>query len=165
MSLAMDSKWVRYSLCIGLLVVGAWATYFAAREIALYRTATSNFLAVEARIISHDLHRIRSKKAGYSDSWMPVISYEYGVGEHVYRSNNVFPRPISGHEEWAQGVLAEFPMGTARTAYYNPLQPEQSYLATTKLSSVYYGALAIGVLFILVGTSDMIRMLWRTWYS
>ncbi|MCL4199035.1 MAG: DUF3592 domain-containing protein [Phycisphaerales bacterium] len=157
-----DSKWFQHLMYVGMLVVGVCATYFAAREIILYRAATTRFLPVNARILSHGLEHVPGSKGNPTSTWMPVISYEYAINDQIYHSNNVLPRPLSSHKDWAEGILAKYPIDTIQTAYYNPVRPNESYLHTTKLSAVNYGALVIGILFLLLGASGMIQLLWKT---
>lgn len=161
MASVTESKWFQYLVGIGALVVGVAFTIGFAREIRAHRTAAAKFLAVQATILSHELAETSAGAAGESGAWMPVISYEYTINDHTYRSNNVLPRPTYHTKEWAEEILAHFPVGTVQTAYYNPAQPDQSYLQTTKLAASYYVALSIGLLFIVFGTAKTVEMLWN----
>lgn len=162
MASVANSKWFQYLICIAMLAVGVVGTYGFAREIVLHRAAVARSLPVEARILSHDLEETRSVEAGYSNAWMPVISYEYAIDGEIYLSDTVWPRPLFGDKGWAEGILAGFPIGTVQTAYYNPAQPGQSYLQTTKLSAANYGGLIIALLFLLFGSAKSIELLWKT---
>lgn len=93
---------------------------------------------------------------------MPLIAYEYTVNNQVYQSDNVLPRPLAGFKAWAEGILKNYPVGTVQTAYYNPVQPEQSYLQPTKFSAVYYGAMAFGILLLVLGATKLIHLTWLT---
>ena len=93
---------------------------------------------------------------------MPVIAYEYAVNNQVYQSNNVLPRPLASFKGWAEDILKNYPVGTVQTAYYNPAQPDQSYLQPTTFSVVYYGALAFGLLLLVLGAAKLIELIWKT---
>ena len=156
-----DSKWFQILICIVAIMVGVFATWYAASGITLYRAAAARFLPVEASILTHDLH-IQSGTRRSAKTYMPVIMYEYRLNGQTYRSDSVLPRPIGHTKAWAEDILSQFPVGTTQTAYYNPDQPEQSYLRETKLSAVYYGVLIFGLLFLLLGSAKSIELLWKT---
>lgn len=157
-----DARW--FQLVIGVTMLGAGLLFTGgfAREILSHRAATAKYLRVEARILSHDLNEQPGVRAGEGASWTPVIVYEYIINGQTYRSENVLPRPTYHTKEWAEEILAKFPIGTVQTAYYDPSQPDQSYLQTTRLLAFYYVALVVGLLFLLLGSAKSIEILWKT---
>lgn len=155
-----DTKWFQYLFFIIVVGFGAVFTYLPGRELIQYRSATTRYLPVEARILSHELKEVVDHEG--DPSWTPVISYEYAVGGQIYQSKNVTPLPLASFKDWAESVLDRFPVGTVQTAYYDPVQPDQAYLHRTKFSAVYYGALGFGVLLLVLGSSKLIELSWKT---
>ena len=72
----------------------------------------------------------------YDERWeyMVDIVYQYTVGAHTYNDSDLYYRAGSGSEwgtevddyEWA--LLAQYPVNSTVTVYYNPDNPDQSCL-------------------------------------
>lgn len=152
-------------MCLGMLLIGVFATYAATQKIISYRAATTCFLPVSARILTHDLEHVQGSRGNTTHTWMPVIVYEYTIDDQTYHSNNVLPVPLSSGKDWAQSILAKFPIGTLQTAYYNPQRPNQSYLHATKLSAIYYAGAIMGLLFLFLGSANLTQLLWRAFHA
>lgn len=154
-----DSKWFLYLICVVLLAFGTVCTYQGAQRILQHRASVTEFLPMGVRILSHDLDR-DVEQLGYSSGYMPVISYEYEVDGQIYESDTVLTVPFHGEKEWAEDILAQFPIGSVQQAYYNPASPEQTYLIEST-SPDGYVFLILGLVLFLFGSAMLIQTLWK----
>lgn len=114
---------------VSLLLATLFCLALAGSGAFLYYQQTSEIHAAkktEATVIS----------SGYnmgSDDWVVKITYNYTVGGHTYRSDDVYPgnTPEKSLSK-VKKIANQYPEGETVTAYYNPDTPSNSFLIKEK---------------------------------
>lgn len=98
-------------------------------------------------------------------SYSPVVVYEYTVDGETYENDNVFPGGFQrsrGSRSWAEGIIAEYEVGSEATINYNPDDASRAYLRNDGLPSLWIGGIAYAVV-ALLGAGWLIRTGIRRW--
>lgn len=106
---------------VALAVVGA---VLAQRQHLLIRRAEP----VTATVLSSQVLS-RSSKNGVT--YYPAITYQYTVQSRTRTADRVFPLPIrvsTSNRRWAEGIVADYPVGRKVPAYYDPQNPDRAFL-------------------------------------
>lgn len=66
----------------------------------------------------------------YDEGYYPKITYQYGVDEQIYRSSHICvgEKSYSFGKRRTEQLVAQFPVGSQVTVYYNPKKPVKSVL-------------------------------------
>lgn len=137
-------RWIIYlgyfTFLVGLggIVYGIWGVYEQHRKI-------TTFQPVDAIVLSN---RIDEKKAKYAVQYVPVVQYEYTVGQRRYVSTTTMPTESRGPKKWADQVLGRYPLGAQVQAQVDPHDPSDSFLLPKYGPSPY---LAILISVVIVG--------------
>lgn len=118
----------------------------------------------EGTILNTDIgsgqSRYRRSSGGYyyRTSYFPDITYRYTVGGREYINNRYAQRPsLINRQGIIQRILDKYPVNSTVTVYYNPDNPQESYLAKgygktvtlIVMAVVIIVIVAIAVLFVL----------------
>jgi len=62
------------------------------------------------------------------DSYVPRVYFTYSVDSHSYHGTRVTPADLSGKKRWAEQLIANYQPHAHVTGYYDPEQPDRSFL-------------------------------------
>jgi len=89
--------------------------------------------------------------------YKPIVRYRYEVGGQLYESERVTPLGDSGSKQWAQGLVARFPVGSRVTAHVDPAEPANAFLVEQASWKARVG-LVVGLA---VAVATGLGLLWR----
>jgi hypothetical protein len=121
-------------------------------EITAQQYRIRYYVATEAKILKSKVQKYSKRRiiitrwgAGTS-KWLykPQVEYSYVVAGRQYTSNRVtMINPNHTDETWAKEIVTKYHSGLTTTAYYNPKNPQKSFLiyeaAFWPYSSALYG--------------------------
>ncbi len=131
-------------LCLSFLVLKGSLT-----SVVNQYTRLNDYLPVQAEIIEKELIKIPGAGRELNPDYTPHLKYTFQVKGRIYQGTGIYPIKDTRGRKWAQSVMKQFHIGKKVTAYYNPENPEESYLLRIFLFSPYFGVL-IGVFFLAV---------------
>lgn len=103
-----------------LIVFGLKFLWMAARNILRARRSRG-WPRTRGAVISHDLRRTQVHGGTF---FIPVIRYDYYVGDHLRVGENLdFGDPAPMVESLAREVLGRYPVGSAVEIVYDPAAP------------------------------------------
>ena len=91
-----------------------------------------------------------------SQGTVPRVEYVYIVANHAYSGNRVLFGNVNGSRGWAEGVVAQFPVGPVRV-FYSPQEPNESVLLPESIGATTYLGLLIGLIFCMFGSYLVFR--------
>lgn len=127
------------------VVIGAVLAHRQERRLATYVEA-------EAEIVSGRIDTWQTTSKGRTSTHhRPVIEYDYVVGGRTYRSEQLGPTSEMGtSSEFADRVLAQFPVGTRHPCWHDPDDPGDAFLLR-ETSFMPYLFVVIGSPFLAMG--------------
>ena len=104
---------------------------------------TNVWVRGSGQILTSNIERVGGGKSGIN--FRPVITYRYRVNGLRYQSTvwRIHPDTVS-EQGFADAVMRQYPAGTTTTVYYNPVHPDQSYLAPSAVIGTDYAILILG---------------------
>ena len=139
---------------VGLVLLGLlWVAGFGyAHFSALGKArAAETWPTATGRVISCEVVEEEStdREGGTSTWYNPVVTYAYTAGGRELTSRRLrFGNYRSASRKKAEGALAPYPVGASPTVRYNPENPEECVLETTKPGPLYLVMALSGFLFI-----------------
>lgn len=87
----------------------------------------------------------------YDEGYYPKIIYQYGVDKQIYRSSHISvgERGYSFGKRRTEQFVAQFPVGSQVTVYYDPRKPVESLLMRGDRGLSRYLLITIGVLLLM----------------
>jgi hypothetical protein len=146
----------------GILLLGViWVAGFGyahfravgkAKAAETWPTATGQVISSE--IVEEES---RDREGGTSTWYNPVASYSYSAGGRELTGRRLrFGNYRCASRKKAEAVLAPYPAGATPTVRYNPQNPEECVLETSKPGPLYLIMALVGFLFIGFG------LFWRS---
>jgi hypothetical protein len=138
----------------GMLLIGMiWVAGFGYAHFRAVgkAKAAETWPTAPGRVISSEVVEEEStdREGGTSTWYNPVVSYSYSAGGRELTSRRLrFGNYRSASRKKAEGALAPYPVGASPTVRYNPENPEECVLETTKPGPVYLILALFGFLFI-----------------
>jgi hypothetical protein len=130
------------------LVIGGGLSYWG-WNIVQNAQASSAWPTTDGTVTSSEVVRVSDADGGVTYS--PEVTYSYSVDNVQYVGDTIsFGENTYSSKRKAEGISADYPVGKAVTVYHDPLEPEVSVLEPG-VSGGSYIALAVGVVFILIG--------------
>ncbi len=111
------------------------------RDVQLVK-ASKSWPSVPGRVV-HTNYRENVIKTSESIStfYVPLIYYEYRVGNETYRGNRLaFSEESCASTEKALEVLGAFPIGDPVTVFYDPAKPGDAVLQRRDKANVFVAA-------------------------
>lgn len=134
------------------LGLGAYGVYDYTQQSDVIRSASE----VNATVTGTSVETVTSKR---SQSFKPVVRFEYRYGGETHTSNRIFPTSTSPKYETrsrARSVVEEYESGETVTAYVTPDAPGRAFL--TEQKSTYPLKLAgIGLAIVGLTTISVLR--------
>lgn len=117
----------------GLLVAwGIWAIGAGDRRNRALAEASLEWAPVTVTVGASEVEldsTRRLSRPGRTNRYIPKVNYSFYLDGKVYRGDAIqFGGPVFSNRSEAEALLATFPPGQERTAYYNPTNPAQSVL-------------------------------------
>ncbi|MFZ5940222.1 MAG: DUF3592 domain-containing protein [Bacteroidota bacterium] len=141
---AKEKKQSLIGFIIFLILLLGWFTFSLVTSLKAYETKT--WPTAEGTIVRSEIKILNSTKG--TDKYKPLISYSFRVGDALYSSSRYRASLGYGTREWAEEVLAGYPVDKKVTVYYSPENPTSAVLVTG-LSPRNTGMLLIsGLLFV-----------------
>ncbi len=116
----------RYYYIFGMIAALLGASHFL--KIIQDYIRAENWNTADAVIIESKVNKIDDNE---SITYEPVIKYKYCVGTAEYYSNKIYPYDkfnVSSIEYRTVRLTDKYPKGKVLKIYYNPLQPQESYI-------------------------------------
>lgn len=136
-------------LLIGILWVAGFG-YAHFRAVAKAKAAET-WPTATGRVISSEVVEEEStdREGGTSIWYNPVVTYAYSAGGRELTGRRLrFGNYRSASREKAEAALASYPAGASPTVRYNPQNPEEGVLETSKPGPIYLIMALFGFLFI-----------------
>lgn len=157
----MDKKGV--GGVVVLLFLSVFGAFFVGAVFQHQVAVQENTGTATATVTSTDID-VQTDDDG-DKSYSPVVVYEYTVEGETYENDNVFPGGFQrsrGSRSWAEGIVAEYAVGSEATINYNPDDPSRAYLRNDGLPSLWIGGIAYAVV-ALLGGGWLVRTGIRRW--
>jgi hypothetical protein len=141
----------------GLIVLGLlWAGGFgyAHFRAAGKAKASLSWPQAQARILSSSVVVEESNdRDGNTSTWYnPVVQYSYSAGGGERQGSRLrFGNPRSGSRKKIEEMIARYPEGSTPMVRYNPEDPAECVLESTKPSPIYLIMAPFGLVFAFVG--------------
>lgn len=139
---------------IGMLLLGMmWVAGFGYahfRAVGKAKAAES-WPTAPGRVMSSEVVEEEStdREGGTSTWYNPVVTYAYSAGGRELTSRRLrFGNYRSSSRKKAEAALAPYPAGATPAVRYNPDNPEECVLETTKPGPIYLIMALFGFLFI-----------------
>lgn len=150
----MDKLPVFGILCGGFFIllfagVGVWMILKSNKDKKKVGEST-NWPSTSGTITdSHITESVSTSDDNNITYYRPAISYKYEVIGTSYESNRLmFGAAQSGSRGGAQTVVAKYPVGSAVTVYYNPVDPKEAVLERQSKSTNV--TMILGIVFIVM---------------
>jgi hypothetical protein len=147
---------------LGMIVLGlvwcggfAWAHFRAVGKAEASKTWPS----VPGKVISSEVRIEESNdREGTTTTWYnPVVTYSYSAGGRALQGSRLrFGNPRSGSRKKAEAALVPYRVGATTPVRYNPEDPAECVLETTKPGPIYLIMAAFGLIFVGMG------LFWQT---
>lgn len=136
-------------VALGLLWVAGfgWAHFRAVGKAK----AAETWPTAAGRVISSEVVEEEStdREGGTSTWYNPVVTYAYSAGGRELTSRRLrFGNYRSASRRKAESALAPYPAGATPAVRYNPEDPEESVLETTRPGPIYLIMALFGFLFV-----------------
>jgi hypothetical protein len=122
----------------------------------LWKEDIKTYLPVQAHVNSSQATSwLRRGRSGFYTKYKAIVDYQYTVDEKIYLSSTVSPDPEDAFFErydQAKSFVAQYKPGQDCKAYYDPRNPQHSFLVA-KLSSVFVVWFYLAVAVICFGLS------------
>ena len=100
--------------------------FYAAIPVLWYAHESKKWLKTTGRVLESRVKEGCDDRSKYSNC-LPIIRYEYGVGELKSTSNRIRPwRDDSFRRRGAEAKIAEYPEGAVVPVFYDPDDPHAS---------------------------------------
>ena len=136
-------------LALGILWVAGFG-YAHFRAVGKAKAAES-WPTAAGRVISSEVveEESRDREGGTSTWYNPVVAYAYSAGGRELTGRRLrFGNYRSASRKKAQAALAPYPVGAAPAVRYNPADPAECVLETSKPGPLYLVMALFGFLFI-----------------
>jgi hypothetical protein len=139
---------------LGLVLVGlVWTAAFAFahfRAVGKAKAAESWPSAMGKVVSCEVVEEESTDREGHTSTWYnPVVSYSYSAGGREYQSTRLrFGNYRSASRKKAEAMLTAYPAGSSPALRYNPENPEECVLETTKPGPIYLVMAVFGLLFV-----------------
>jgi len=97
------------------------------------------YVPVEATVLTNGVEVIHGSKGAVH--YVPQVTYQYEVDGKTYESHQVTPVYHSSGEEWANSIVAQFPVGQICKAYHDPKDPAKAILVRVHYFDPYFSML------------------------
>jgi len=111
---------------IFLILLLGWFTFSLLTSYKALQTRT--WTETEGTVTSACVKKLNSQKG--KDKYKPVISYNYEIGGAIYSSDKYNLSLGYGDEDWAEGIIANYPAASKLTVHYNPENPAKAVIIT-----------------------------------
>src|SRR3954465_2652022 len=95
-------------------------------------SAGKHWPATDGRILSSEVtsHRSLDSDGTHTTIYEPAVQYEYNANGQRYQSKEISFGGIDGTSstDFAEGVVAKYPLGSAVQVFYNPAKPSEAVL-------------------------------------
>lgn len=140
-----------------LFLIAVWAFILGLDDVYQHQVAVQeNTGTATATVTSTDVYVIPYEEGDDDDEYRPVVVYEYTVDGETYENDNVFPgdfRRYRNSQSWAEGIVAEYEVGTEATISYNPDDPGRAYIRNDGLPSSRMGGAVYALAALLLAVS------------
>ena len=122
-------------------------------------SASKRWPATDGRILSSEVtsHRSLDSDGTHTTMYEPAIQYEYNAKGQRYQSKEIGFGGIDGTSstDFADGIVAKYPMGSAVQVFYNPAKPSEAVLehsgaGCNMVLLLIFGAIELGLVVLLV---------------
>lgn len=135
----IDTAWVLGWVCLAL--AGAWLAYGGLVQTGVL----GGWSSTQGRVMSH--YALKKAKVGHT--FNGGISYQYEVGDRVYRRSLSL---IQVTQDKIDDFYAKYPKGQAVTVLYRPENPQESRLAEDSPGKLPpWAEIALGAVLFLLG--------------
>ena len=151
LNLDKQTLFVYLSIILGFII-------FLIDFILLYNsTKSKDWSQTEGVIIKSELFKYEGVET--SDSYEPLVEYQYEVDGKLYRSKRIYFGSGIGSsfkKRKSQKYVNKFPINSKVTVYYNQLNTNQSVIETG-IHSEILGLFVTGIIFYFVGYLFMLH--------
>lgn len=136
-------------LLLGLIWVAGFG-YAHFRAVGKAKAAET-WPTATGRVISSEVveEESRDREGGTSTWYNPVVTYSYSAGGGELTGRRLrFGNYRSASRKKAEAALAPYPAGASPTIRYNPANPEECVLETSKPGPLYLVMALFGFLFV-----------------
>jgi Protein of unknown function (DUF3592) len=139
---------------LGLLALGiVWIAGFGYTHFrALGKAkAAESWPTATGRVVSSEIVEEEStdREGGTSTWYNPVVTYAYSVGGRELTGRRLrFGNYRSSNRKKAEAALAHYPVGSEPAVRYNPQDPSECVLETSKPGPIYLVMAVFGFLFV-----------------
>ena len=134
--------------CLLLGAVGLWTGFKQLRN----RAALSQWNTIKGKVLERGTYQPNIATLSSSAfRYAPLVKYVYQVGTEEYVNDSIHPKriqlPAHSTQKWAQSRAESF--ADEVTVYYNPADPQESFLVQTSKTTLYLviGASCLIILF------------------
>ncbi|MFQ3476327.1 DUF3592 domain-containing protein [Halonotius sp. F2-221B] len=141
-------------LAIGVVAGGSLIAAVGGRRYRRLRAVTRRAVETTGTINRVTIQRVNG--SGGSQSYVPVVDYEYRTpterrdGTTVYPGNSRFAKQF-GTESAAETVVADYEPDTQTTVYYDPDEPAHAFLIAEPQTAQAITTVVIGLTVLLGG--------------
>jgi hypothetical protein len=95
-------------------------------------SATSGWAAANGRVLSSQVasRQTLNSRGAPVTAYEPQVVYQYHIGGQAYEAGRVSfdVAAGAGSENWAKGIVARYPAGSAVMVFYNPARPDEAVI-------------------------------------
>jgi hypothetical protein len=132
----------------------AWLTYPKIRSIYLL---TFKYQEVQGKIISAEIKEIQQdvgdEHQDIVTAFIPSVKFEYEVNGKKYTGTNYRASTLGEDRVWAESIREKFPPESAAVIYYNPDNPERSFLSREIPKSTWSALFGLTFLLLIITAS------------